>query len=73
MNSYFLQDSNIGIPDVDGKTPLHWAASSKDPEAVECVKRILVSNFSCIYIDAKAAKSDVAWNGYTAFFEIRFY
>ena len=43
INWCFFQDSNIGIPDVDGKTPLHWAASSKDPEAVECVKRILVS------------------------------
>ena len=39
----FLQDSNIGIPDVEGKTPLHWAASSKDPDAVNCVKIILVS------------------------------
>ena len=38
-----FQDSNIGIPDIEGKTPLHWAASSKDPEAVNCVKIILVS------------------------------
>ena len=37
-----FQDSNIGIPDIEGKTPLHWAASSKDPEAVNCVKIILV-------------------------------
>ena len=54
MNSCFFQDSNIGIPDMDGKTPLHWAASSKDPEAVECVKRILVSTLGFIYIGAKA-------------------
>ena len=39
-----FQDSNIGIPDIEGKTPLHWAASSKDPEAVNCVKMILVSH-----------------------------
>ena len=36
-------DSNIGIPDIDGKTPLHWAASSKDNQAVDCVQLILVS------------------------------
>ena len=40
---FFSQDSNIGIPDVEGKTPLHWAASSRDSEAVNCVKTILVS------------------------------
>ena len=39
----FKQDSNIGIPDIDGKTPLHLAASSKDPEALQCLKLILVS------------------------------
>ncbi|KAK2503994.1 hypothetical protein MC885_003268 [Smutsia gigantea] len=27
-------DSNIGIPDVEGKIPLHWAANHKDPSAV---------------------------------------
>ena len=44
FNSFFFsQDSNIGIPDVEGKTPLHWAASSRDSEAVNCVKTILVS------------------------------
>lgn len=37
------QDSNIGIPDVEGKTPLHWAASSKDSQAGDCVTLILVS------------------------------
>ena len=36
------QDSNIGIPDVEGKTPLHWAASSTGDETVDCVKLILV-------------------------------
>lgn len=36
------QDSNIGIPDVEGKTPLHWAASSKGIQAVDCVQIILV-------------------------------
>ncbi|XP_052812830.1 inversin-like isoform X2 [Mya arenaria] len=42
------QDSNIGIPDIEGKTPLHWAASSKDPEAVNCVKLILDTTPSVI-------------------------
>ncbi|XP_032860202.1 inversin isoform X1 [Tyto alba] len=34
-------DSNIGIPDVEGKIPLHWAANNKDPSAVHTVKCIL--------------------------------
>ena len=42
-------DSNIGIPDIDGKTPLHWAASSKDSQAVDCVQLILVSAQHEIY------------------------
>uniref|UniRef100_K1PRS0 Inversin n=1 Tax=Magallana gigas TaxID=29159 RepID=K1PRS0_MAGGI len=42
------QDSNIGIPDVEGKTPLHWAASSRDSEAVNCVKTILETTPSVI-------------------------
>ena len=36
-------DSNIGIPDVEGKIPLHWAANHKDPSAVHTVRCILVS------------------------------
>ncbi|XP_052080740.1 inversin-like [Mytilus californianus] len=36
-----LQDSNIGIPAIEGKTPLHWAASCMDPEAPSCVRLIL--------------------------------
>lgn len=35
-------DSNIGIPDVEGKIPLHWAANHKDPSAVHTVRCILV-------------------------------
>ncbi|XP_041104124.1 inversin isoform X2 [Polyodon spathula] len=34
-------DSNIGIPDVEGKIPLHWAANNKDPSAVHTVHCIL--------------------------------
>ncbi|XP_072109606.1 inversin isoform X6 [Mobula birostris] len=34
-------DSNIGIPDVEGKIPLHWAASNKDATAIHTVKCIL--------------------------------
>ncbi|XP_017658363.1 inversin isoform X2 [Nannospalax galili] len=34
-------DSNIGIPDVEGKIPLHWAANHKDPSAVHTVRCIL--------------------------------
>lgn len=36
-------DSNIGIPDIEGKIPLHWAANHKDPSAVHTVRCILVS------------------------------
>ncbi|NXL10515.1 INVS protein, partial [Mesembrinibis cayennensis] len=34
-------DSNIGIPDIEGKIPLHWAANNKDPSAIHTVKCIL--------------------------------
>ncbi|XP_039593424.1 inversin isoform X2 [Polypterus senegalus] len=34
-------DSNIGIPDIEGKIPLHWAANNKDPRATHTVKCIL--------------------------------
>lgn len=30
MRLLIKQDSNSGIPDSEGKTPLHWAASSHD-------------------------------------------
>jgi inversin len=45
-----FQDSNIGIPDIEGKTPLHWAASCMDPEAPSCVRIILVSQMSSHYL-----------------------
>jgi len=35
------KNSNVGIPDIEGKTPLHCAAGSKDPQAVDCVQCIL--------------------------------
>ncbi|KAJ8290991.1 hypothetical protein GJAV_G00020020 [Gymnothorax javanicus] len=34
-------DSNIGIPDSEGKIPLHWAAHNKDPSATHTVQCIL--------------------------------
>ncbi|CAI5662433.1 unnamed protein product [Oreochromis niloticus] len=34
-------DSNIGIPDSEGKIPLHWAAHSQEPSATETVRCIL--------------------------------
>ncbi|KAL4617062.1 inversin [Arapaima gigas] len=34
-------DSNIGIPDIEGKIPLHWAAHNKDPSATQTVRCIL--------------------------------
>lgn len=44
-------DSNIGIPDIEGKIPLHWAANNKDPSAIHTVKCILVrKSYICIYI-----------------------
>lgn len=35
-------DSNIGIPDSEGKIPLHWAAHNKHPNATHTVRCILV-------------------------------
>jgi len=35
------KNSNVGIPDIEGKTPLHRAAASKDPQAVDCIQCIL--------------------------------
>ncbi|XP_072548324.1 inversin [Salminus brasiliensis] len=34
-------DSNIGIPDSEGKIPLHWAAHNKHPNATHTVRCIL--------------------------------
>ncbi|XP_076009832.1 inversin [Genypterus blacodes] len=34
-------DSNIGIPDSEGKIPLHWAAHSQEPSATQTVRCIL--------------------------------
>lgn len=35
-------DSNIGIPDSEGKIPLHWAAHNKEASATRTVRCILV-------------------------------
>ncbi|XP_060637474.2 inversin isoform X1 [Anolis sagrei] len=48
-------DSNIGIPDVEGKIPLHWAANHKDSSAVHTVKCIL---------DAAPTESLLNWQDY---------
>nr|XP_028557988.1 inversin isoform X1 [Podarcis muralis] len=48
-------DSNIGIPDIEGKIPLHWAANHKDPSAVHTVKCIL---------DAAPTESLLNWQDY---------
>jgi len=42
------KNSNVGIPDIEGKTPLHCAAASKDLHAVECVQCILETSPSVI-------------------------
>ncbi|XP_039177590.1 inversin isoform X7 [Crotalus tigris] len=48
-------DSNIGIPDIEGRIPLHWAANHKDPSAVYTVKCIL---------DAAPTESLLNWQDY---------
>ncbi|XP_074844058.1 inversin isoform X2 [Carettochelys insculpta] len=48
-------DSNIGIPDIEGKIPLHWAANHKDPSAIHTVKCIL---------DAAPTESLLNWQDY---------
>ncbi|KAG6927932.1 inversin, partial [Chelydra serpentina] len=48
-------DSNIGIPDIEGKIPLHWAANHKDPSAILTVKCIL---------DAAPTESLLNWQDY---------
>jgi len=47
------KNSNVGIPDIKGKTPLHYAVASKNPQAVECVRCIL-----------EAAPSVINWQDY---------
>ena len=42
MINHLFQNSNISIPDIGGKTPLHYAAKSKSLEAVQCVQMLLV-------------------------------
>uniref|UniRef100_A0A663LQ91 Inversin n=1 Tax=Athene cunicularia TaxID=194338 RepID=A0A663LQ91_ATHCN len=41
-------DSNIGIPDIEGKIPLHWAANNKDPSAIHTVKCILSKMYTTV-------------------------
>ncbi len=36
--------SNVALQDSEGKTPLHWAANNHDPNAVACIKALLVSS-----------------------------
>ncbi|XP_075416338.1 inversin isoform X2 [Tenrec ecaudatus] len=48
-------DSNVGIPDVEGKTPLHWAANHTDPSAAHTVRCIL---------DAAPTESLLNWQDY---------
>ncbi|KAK3515639.1 hypothetical protein QTP70_025326 [Hemibagrus guttatus] len=48
-------DSNIGIPDSEGKIPLHWAAHSKHPNATHTVRCIL---------DAAPTESLLNWQDY---------
>ncbi|KAM6449311.1 inversin isoform 4-T6 [Liasis olivaceus] len=48
-------DSNIGIPDIEGRIPLHWAANHKDPSAIHTVKCIL---------DAAPTESLLNWQDY---------
>lgn len=42
------QGANTCIPDVDGKTPLHWAVANSSPEALACVKTLLKNKDSLI-------------------------
>ncbi|XP_056618083.1 inversin [Triplophysa dalaica] len=48
-------DSNIGIPDSEGKIPLHWAAHNKNPNATRTVRCIL---------DAAPTESLLNWQDY---------
>ena len=35
------RDANVGIPDADGKTPLHWAISSKHQYSCAIVQALI--------------------------------
>ncbi|XP_028835455.1 inversin-like isoform X1 [Denticeps clupeoides] len=48
-------DSNIGIPDSEGKIPLHWAAHNTHPNATDTVRCIL---------DAAPTESLLNWQDY---------
>lgn len=52
-------DSNIGIPDMEGKIPLHWAANHKDPSAVHTVRCILVGRMLCYTLKPFLGKTNL--------------
>uniref|UniRef100_A0A674J385 Inversin n=1 Tax=Terrapene triunguis TaxID=2587831 RepID=A0A674J385_9SAUR len=58
-------DSNIGIPDIEGKIPLHWAANHKDPSAVLTVKCILETVE--VFLKHPSVKDDSDLEGRTSF------
>ncbi|KAJ7395073.1 hypothetical protein BTVI_158383 [Pitangus sulphuratus] len=58
-------DSNIGIPDIEGKIPLHWAANNKDPSAIHTVKCILETVE--VFLKHPSVKDDSDLEGRTSF------
>lgn len=50
-------DSNIGIPDSEGKIPLHWAAHSQEASATQTVRCILVNAKGHLYCMQKLTRS----------------
>lgn len=50
-------DSNIGIPDSEGKIPLHWAAHSQEPSATQTVRCILVHTIALTHTQVNLSSS----------------
>lgn len=60
-------DSNIGIPDSEGKIPLHWAAHSQEPSATQTVRCILVHTIEHTHVKLSSSSPSLLISPHVCF------